>query len=167
MDIERLFLICCGFEDDGQEIRLFLEGPNPSPNYDRAEGKRSNLFYLFSSHEAEAIRAWLSTRKAWHVLRVPPPYTKEGGIEALRIARSWATGRGSPLLQLASERRIRGEEHRADLRAEVNALIGDVIENPVHRHEYTDLSLLREIIATAPLNVELATAREVWPQQDR
>jgi hypothetical protein len=164
MDIDRLFLISCGYEDNGREIRLFLEGPNPGPSFNREQGKRTNLFYLFAGDEADAIRAWLSTRKAWQVLRVPLPFTKERGIAALRIARSWSSGHGSPIFRFASTRAIRGEEAREELRAEVNALIGGVIENPVHPHEYDDLSLLREVINTAPLDTELASPREAFPR---
>lgn len=165
MDIDRLFSICCGYADDGKELRLFLEGPNPTPSFDRDRPKRTNLFYLFVGDEADAIRAWLSTRKAWHILKVPQPYCKERGIAAIRIARSWSGGPDSPLFLLASTRRVDGEGHRDRLRIEVGAIIGDVIENPVH-DEYADLLLLRELIESAPVNVELATIREVWSRQD-
>jgi hypothetical protein len=70
-DIERLFLIACGYEDNGQEVRLFLEGPNPTPTRDRLQGRRSNLFYLFSHDEAEAIRCYVSAHPEWEKLRVP------------------------------------------------------------------------------------------------
>lgn len=166
-DIERLFLIACGYEDNGQEFRLFLEGPNPQPSVNRPRGVRTNLFYLFAGEEAEAIRAWLVTRKAWQVLRVPPPYSKERGIVALRIAQSWSSGPASPLFQFASARRIEGDEHRERLRVEVNALIGDVIENPVQPHELPDLQLVEDVVNTAPAGVELATFREVWSQDAR
>jgi len=167
MDVDRLFLIACGYEDNGQEIRLFLEGPNPQPSFSRPRGVRTNLFYFFVGDEADAIRAWLSTRKAWQVLRVPPPYSKERGIAALRIARSWSSGPASPLFRLASARRIDSEEHRDRLRVELNALIGDVIENPVQPHEFPDLQLVEDVVNTAPLHIELATPGEVWPQDAR
>lgn len=166
MDIDRLFLICCGYADDGNEFRLFLEGPNPKPSFDRDRPKKTNLFYLFAGREADAIRKWLSTRKAWHVLRIPPPFGKDRGILAIRIARSWCSGPASPFFTLVSDRRIDGEEHRDGLRREVNLLIGDAIESPVH-NEYDDLSLLRDIINTVPTGIELATFREVWPGQAR
>jgi hypothetical protein len=167
MDVERLFLICCGYEDNGQEFRLFLEGPNPQPSATRTRGDRTNLFYLFAGEEADAVRAWLSTRKAWQVLRVPPPYSKDRGIAALRIARSWSSGQASPPFRLASTRRIQDEEHRDLLRAEVEALIGCVIENPLHPHDLSDLRLVEDVINTAPAGVELATFREVWSQDAR
>jgi hypothetical protein len=166
MDIDRLFLIACGYADDGKEFRLFLEGPTPKPSFDRDRPKRTNLFFLFSGDQADAIRAWLSTRKAWQILRVPPPYKKDRGISALRIARAWCSGPASPFFNFASNRRIDGEQHRDELRREVNLLVGGAIENPVH-DEYADLTLLREVIESAPVNVELATFREVWSQDAR
>jgi hypothetical protein len=164
MDIDRLFVLACGFEDDGKEFRLFLEGPNPKPSFSRDRPRKTNLFFLFAGEEADAIRKWLSTRKAWHVLRVPPPFSKERGIAAIRIARSWCSGPTSPFFTFVSDRRIDGEKHRDDLRREVNLLVGDAIENPVG-NEYADLTLLREVIESAPVNVELATFREVWSEQ--
>ncbi len=164
MDIERLFWIACGYADDGKEFRLFLEGPNPQPSFDRDRPKKTNLFYLFSGDEAESIRNWLSTRKAWQVLRVPPPYTKGRGIAAIHIAHSWCSGPASPFFNFASARRIDGEEHRDELRREVNILVAGVIENPTSPHEYADLTLLREVIESAPAGVELASFREVWSQ---
>ena len=70
-DIERLFLIACGYEDSGHEVRLFLEGPNPTPTRDRQQSRRSNLFYLFSDDEAEAIRRYVTAHPEWERLRVP------------------------------------------------------------------------------------------------
>jgi hypothetical protein len=166
MDIDRLFVLACGFEDDGREFRLFLEGPNPTPSFDRDRPRKTNLFFLIVGEEADAIRKWLSTRKAWHVLRVPLPYTKDRGIAAIRIARCWCRGPASPLFTFVSDRRIDGEEHRDDLRCEVNLLVGDAIENPVG-NQYADLTLLREVIESAPVNIELATFREVWSEQTR
>lgn len=166
MDIDRLFVIACGYEDNGEEFRLFLEGPNPKPSFDRDRPRKTNFFYLFADKEAEAIRKWLSTRKAWQVLRVPQPFSKDRGIVAIRIARSWCSGPASPFFTFVSTRRIDGEGHRDDLRREVNILIGDAIENPVG-NEYADLTLLREVIESAPVNVELATFREVWQGQAR
>jgi hypothetical protein len=162
MDVERLFLICCGYEDTGKDFRLFLEGPNPQPSISRSRGVRTNLFYLFTDADAEAIRQWLVSRKAWQVLRVPTPYSKERGIAALRIAQSWSSGPASPLFQFASTRRIQDQEHRERLRVEVAALIGSVIENPVHPHELPDLQAVEDVINTAPVGVELSTFREVW-----
>jgi hypothetical protein len=167
MDIDRLFVLACGYADDGKEFRLFLEGPNPKPSFDRDRPKKTNLFYLFAGEEADAIRQWLSTRKAWQILRVPPPFTKGRGIVAIRIARSWCSVPASPFFTFVSNHRIDGEDHRDELRREVSLLIGSVIENPVHPHEYADLTLLREVIESAPVNVELASFREVWQGQAR
>lgn len=70
-DIVRLLLIACGFEDNGQEFRLFLEGPNPQPTNHRPRGMRTNLFYLFADDEAEAIRRYVAAHPEWERLRVP------------------------------------------------------------------------------------------------
>src|SRR5947209_19761666 len=108
MDIDRLFVIACGYADDGEEFRLFLEGPNPKPSFDRDRPKRTNLFFLFAGEEADAIRKWLATRKAWPILKVPPPFTKDRGITALRIDRSWCSGPASPFFPSRSDRRVDG-----------------------------------------------------------
>jgi hypothetical protein len=165
MDVQQLFLVACGYEDTGDEIRVFLDSPTPEPSVSRKRGQRASLFHLFAGDEADAIRQWLSTRKAWHILRVLPPFTKDRGIAAIRIARSWCGGPASPFFTLVSNRRIDGEEHRDELRREVNLLIGSVIENPTNPHEYADLQLVEDVVNTAPLNVELATFREVWAEQ--
>ena len=161
MRVEELLLLCCGIEDDGQCVKLYLDSPQPELSVSREQGIRTQLFHLFSGDDAETIRNYLATRRAWDVLRVAPEYSKERGIAALRIASQWHSGQWSPLYSFASTRRIHGEKHREQLRHEVNVLIGSVLENPVHPHEYADLSLLRDVIATAPLDTELATAREV------
>ena len=156
--------MCCGYEDFGNELRLYLDSPMPKPSISRERGVRTKLFHLFAGEDAEAIRSWLARNKAWQVLRVPQDYTTDRGIRAIRIAYQWRSGKGSPFYLFASTRRIHGQEHRDRLRAEVRGCIGAVIENPVHRHELTDLQLLKEVIDTAPMNVQLATFQEVWPQ---
>lgn len=166
MNVEQLLLVCCGFEDDGENFKFYLDSPNPQPSLDREQGVRTSLFRLFSGEDAEAIRRYLATRRAWDVLRVPPDYTRERGIAALKVAVQWHSGSGSPLYAFASTRRIQGDKHREQLRREINALIGDVLENPNPGDptEYARLSLLREVIFTAPLDTELASPREVFPR---
>src|ERR1700722_17293993 len=97
MDIQQLFLVCCGFEDDGKSIKFHLDSPNPQPSLTREQGVRTPFFRLFSGPDAEAIRHWLRGRRAWDVMRVPPDYTKERGITAIRIAGQWHTGQNSAL----------------------------------------------------------------------
>lgn len=75
MDIEQLMLTCVGVEDDGERIKLYVAGPTPKPSTSRGPGRRTSLFHLFAGDQAETIRAWLTTRKAWQVLRVPPKET--------------------------------------------------------------------------------------------
>jgi hypothetical protein len=161
MSVEELLPLCCGVEDDGKSVKLYLEGPDPKPSFDREQGVRTPLFHLFSGEDAEAIRRYLATHRAWAILFVPPDYAKERGVAALKIAAQWHSGQRSPLYSFASTRRVHGPKHQDQLRREVNALIGSVLENPVHPHEYDHLSLLREVINTAPLDTELATVREV------
>ena len=108
-----------------------------------------------------AVRRYLATYRCWEIMRVPPAFSRERGIAAIRVAGQWHSGQRSPLYSFASTRTIHGERHREQLRREVNALIGSVLENPVSENEFPDLNLLRQVINTAPLNVELATAREV------
>ena len=164
MDIEQLFLTCCGYEfsEDGQSMKFYLDGPNPKQSFDREQGVRTSLFHLLHGEDAAAVQQWLRGRRAWEILKVPPDYSKERGIAAIKLAFDWHSGQGSPLYSFASTRRIYGEKHRQQLRVEVNALIGDVIENPVHVGEFERLALLREVINTAPLDIELATAGEVF-----
>jgi hypothetical protein len=163
MEIENLFLTCCGFEfsDDGRSVKFYLDGPTPQPSILRYQGIRTPLFHLLHDEDAAAVRRWLRGRRAWDVLKVAPAYSRERGIAAVKIAFDWHSGPGSPLYSFASTRRIHGEKHREQLRREINAVIGSVLENPVHEGEYDTLALLREVIYTAPLDTELATAKEV------
>jgi hypothetical protein len=162
MGIEQLFLTCCGFEDDGQCVKFYLDCPAPKPSILREQGVRTPLFHLVHGEDAAAVRQWLVGRRAWDVLRVPADYSKERGIAAIKIACDWHSGHGSPLHSFASTRTIHGEKHRDQLRREVNALIDSVLENPVREGEYEGLSLLREVVNTAPLDTELATTRELF-----
>lgn len=162
MQVEALLAVCEGFEDDGVNIKFYVSGPNPEPSFDREYGVRTSLFRLVSGEDAVAVRRFLATYRCWEVMRVPADYSRERGIAAIRVAGQWHAGQRSPLYSFASTRTIHGERHREQLRREVNALIGSVLENPVSENEFPDLNLLRQVINTAPLNVELATVREVF-----
>ncbi len=164
MRVENLLLTCCGFDEEGGNFKFYVEGPRPVPSVSRRRGVRTPLFHLFTGEDARAIRGYLATHRAWDVLRIPPPYTHERGVRAIRISFDWHSGPKSPLYSFASARGIYGEGHRDQLRREVNALIGDVLENPNagSPSEYGDLILVREVVATAPVNVELATSGEVF-----
>lgn len=160
MDIDGLLLTCCGFEDDGEHIRFFLESPTPKPSLKWERGVRTELFHLFGGDEAQAIRNYLNRHRCWGVMRVPPDYTRERGVAAICTAARWHSGRYSPLSLFATDRRILDEEHREQLRRAVRYLIASVLENPVHENDYTDLDLLRQVIETAPGGAELCTDAE-------
>ena len=160
MDVEHLLLTCCGFEDDGAVVRFFLDGPTPEPSLTRDRGTRTPLFHMVAREDAQAVRDYLARHRCWDVLRVPADYTRDRGIAAVRVAARWHSGRYSPLYLFATDRRLRDEEHGGQLRRAVGFLIGSVLENPVHDYEYADLALLREVIDTAPVGVELCTAAE-------
>jgi hypothetical protein len=150
-----LLLTACGIEDDGESVRVYVDGPTPEPSYTRDRGIRSDLFHLFSGEDAATIRGWLRQNRAWDCLRVPSGYTRDRGVRAIQVAFEWHSGGGSPLYQFASTRRVHDDAHRERAYREVGFCIRSVIENPVGGHEYADLRLLAEVILTAPLGVEL------------
>lgn len=158
MNIDVLLMTCCGFEDDGREIRFFLDSPTPAISFTRDRGVRSPLFHLFSGDDAQLFREYLARHRCWDVLRVPPAYTPERGAAAVRVAGRWHSCPHSPLFLFAADRHIRDEEHRDQLRRAVGFLIASVLENHVHDRDYPDLTLLREVIDTAPLDIELCPA---------
>ncbi len=160
MNIEYLLTTCCGFEDDGEHVRFFLDGPNPELSVTRERPVRTELFHLFGGDEAQAIRNYLARHRCWDVMRVPPEFTRDRGIAALQVAAHWHSGRHSPLYIFAANRCIRDEEHRDQLRRATKFLIASVLENRVNEHDYPDLNLLRQVIETAPLDTELCTAAE-------
>ncbi len=161
MNIDVLLMTCCGFEDDGRQVRFFLDSPTPELSLTRDHPVRTNLFHLFAGIDADAVRDFLARHRCWEVMRLPPEYTPERGAAAVRISGRWHSGRHSPLYLFAATRRIRDEEHREQLRRAVGFLIASVLENPVRDHEYADLTLLRQVIDTAPLDTELCPAVEV------
>ena len=161
MNIDLLLMTCCGFEDDGEHVRFFLDGPHPEPSLKRDRPVRTELFHLFGGDEAQAIRGYLACHHCWDVMRVPAEFTRDRGIAAVRTAVRWHSGRHSPMYIFAANRRIQGQEHRDQLRRATSFLIASVLENPVHPStEYADLDLLRQVIETAPLDTELCTAAE-------
>jgi hypothetical protein len=160
VNIDLLLTTCCGFEDDGEHVRFFLDSPTPDVSFTRDRGVRTDLFHLFGGDDARTIREYLARHKCWDVLRVPPPYTPERGDAAVRVAGRWHSGRYSPLFLFAADRCIRDEEHRGQLRRAVSYLIASVLENPTDDRHYPDLDLLRQVIETAPLATDLGTTTD-------
>jgi hypothetical protein len=160
MNVEYLLLTCCGVEDDGECVRLYLDSPTPEPSARRDRPVKTTLFHLLGGADAQAVRDYLARHRCWDVIRVPQNYTQERGIAAIRVAARWHSGRYSPLYLFAAARTIRDEEHRRQLSRAVRFLLGSVLENPTDDRHYTDLSLLREVIETAPVGFELCTANE-------
>ena len=166
MDIDGLLVTCVGFEDDGEHVRFFLDSPTPGVSLMRGRGVRTPLFRLFAGDDAQEFREYISRHRCWEVMRLPPGYTRERGVAAIRVASAWHSGRYSPLSLFAATRRVRDEEHRGQLRRATGYLIASVLENPARHREYADLTLLREVIDTAPPDTELCTPAEAsqWPQ---
>ncbi|MBX9579364.1 MAG: hypothetical protein K2X87_03570 [Gemmataceae bacterium] len=151
-----LFPYLLGYEDDGESIRMYVDGPAPEVSFTRDRGARTALFYWITGADAEAVRRWLAGHRAWQVLRVPPPYTPDRGGRAVRVAAAWAGGDDCPLRRFAASRRVADEDDRERAYREVGRLLQDVIENPVRAGEYQDLRLLAEVLLTAPAGAELA-----------
>lgn len=160
MNIDLLLTTCCGFEDDGEHVRFFLDSPTPDVSFTRDRGTRTDLFHLFGGDDARTIREYLARHRCWGVMRIPPPYTPERGVAAVRVAGRWHSGRHSPMYLFAADRRVRDEEHRGQLRRAVSYLIASVLENPTDDRHYADLDLLRQVIETAPLGTDLGTAND-------
>lgn len=167
MQAEELFLFCCGYEDAGGYIRVFFDSLNPKPSISRERGVRGPFHRDFTDDDARLIRRHLQTYRVLQCLRVPWPYSKRRGVLALRIALEWHAGAASALYAFASTRRVASEEHRDQLRGEINLCIGTVLENPVHDHELPQLHLLEDVVNTCPLHVELATPQEVFGSDQR
>lgn len=161
MDMWKVFPLIVGYEVVGNEVRLYVDGPTPQPSFTRQRGKRTPLFHLYAGRDAEAVLAWLDRNRAWQVMRVPPPFTRELGVRAVLLASDWHGGFGSSLLALARTRMIADDAHRERLQREVRLLIEMVLENPVRDGEFAELQTLEDALNVAPLGVELATTAEV------
>jgi hypothetical protein len=156
-----VFPFVCGYECVGDQVRLYVDGPTPTPSFDRRQGVRTSLFRLYSGQDAESILMWLAQNRAWQVLRVPPPFTSEPGVRAILAASEWHGGEGSALALLARTRMIVSDDHRHRLQREVSLLIGSVLENPVRDGEFQELQGIEDVINAAPTGVELASTSEV------
>jgi hypothetical protein len=156
-----VFPFVSGYEEIGEQIRLYLDWPTPTVNFHRQRGERTLLFRLYSGGDAKSILAWLSHNKAWQVLRVPPPLTPERSVRAVLAASDWHGGELSALFGFARTRKIADDIHRERLQNEVRLLIGMVIENPVCDGELQELQIIEDVINVAPVGVELATSAQV------
>lgn len=160
MRYDVLLARACGYEEAEGKVRVYVEGPVPTPSFSRRRGVRSPLFHLFAGEEAEALKAWLSRHRAWQAIRVPLAYSRERGVRALLVAANWHGGERSALFSLARTRQIRDHAHRERLLTEVWCIIDAVIENPERDGELDELQLLEDVLHTAPAGVELATTAE-------
>jgi hypothetical protein len=161
MHVERLLLVCCGYEDDGESVRVYLDGPDPEPSVSRRRGRKGPLFYLLVGEDAEDMRHYLRTYRVWQCMRLPKPLTRQRAVAAIRAGFAWHGGGGSAVYEFASTRRVADEEHRGRLRREIELTIGSVLENPMRPDELSQLHLMEDVVNTAPAGVELATAQEV------
>ncbi len=159
--LESLFPLISGYEDVGGGLRLYVEGPTPTPSLTRSRGVRTPLFHLFTGADAEEITAWLARNRAWQCLRVPPAYRRERGVRAVLVASEWHCGEASALFAFSRDRVIADDAHRLRLQREVRVLIASVIENPVKDGELQDLQLVEDVVNVAPLGVEVASTAEV------
>ncbi|QJW97246.1 hypothetical protein [Frigoriglobus tundricola] len=156
-----VFVFACGYEQVGNQIRLYVESANPPPNFNRRCGARSPLFHLYSGEDATAILEWLKRNRAWQCLRIPPPFTTERGVRAVLAASDWHCGEGSALFRLAQNRVIESDDHRQRLQREVCALIGSVLENPVREGELRELQEIEDVVNAAPVGVELCKPADI------
>jgi hypothetical protein len=161
MNLWDTFPLIAGYEQVGEQLRLYVDGPTPPPSFTRKRGVRTPLFHLYSGRDAEEVMQWLDRNRAWQVMRVPPPYTSELGLRAVLLASEWHGGGGSAMLALARTRAIADDAHRERLRHEVRLLVESVLENPVRDGEFAELQTLEDAINAAPLGVELATLGKV------
>lgn len=161
MNWSHLFPFVCGYEVLGDQVRLYLDWPTPTVNFNRRRGERTPLFRLYGGCDAESILEWLARNKAWQVLRIPLPLTPERSVRAVLAASDWHSGDSSALFAFARDRNITDEIHRQRLQREVRLLIGLVIENPVRDGELRALQSIEDVINVAPVGIELATPAQV------
>lgn len=161
MDPDVLFLFAAGFEQtgDGQFIFYFdRRVPRPAPA--RPHGIRTAYPCALVGEEAQRVKAWLAANPTDHRLRLPV-YTRTRGVRAVLVASSYNCGGGSALHDLARERLIRGDKHRARLRVEIARVLGAVLGGVTRDAELSDLHALEDTINAGPVGVELATASEL------
>lgn len=98
--------------------------------------------------------------------KVLPP-TVEECAQAIRTAFDWHSGGGSPFYRFASNRKLDNEEHRWGALTELDAAAacgtaggGSRFLSPEDR---AALDLLRRVLTTIPVGVEIATVDQVWP----
>lgn len=156
-----VFPYICGYERLGDQIRLYVEGTTPQPNFGLSRGRRSSLFHLYGGADVESLLSWLARNRAWQALRVPPEYRTEWGVRAVLLASDWNSGEASGLFLFARTRAVNDDHHRERLQREVRWLISMVLENPVRDGEFSDLQFLEDVINAAPAGVELATPAQV------
>lgn len=161
MNFWAIFPTICGYERVGDQVRLYVEGPNPEPRFDREMGTQTPLFHLYDGKDAEAILAWLARNRVWQCLRVPPPLTPELAVRAVLIAGDWHGGEGTALFRLARNRMIADSDHRLRLLRELHLLVQMVIENPVREGELEDLHAVEDVAHVAQVGVELCGTAEV------
>jgi hypothetical protein len=77
VDIERLLRDCCGVEDDGVNVKLYVAGPNARPPAPNQRGVRTSLFHLLCGEEAAAVRDYLASHPSWQSLGVGPTASGE------------------------------------------------------------------------------------------
>ena len=161
MNWASVFLCACGYERIGDQVRVYVEGADPQPTFDRPRGARSPLFHLYAGRDAEDILVWLARNRAWQCLRVPPEYCQEWGARAVLLAFDWQSGEASGMFRFATTRTINDDDHRQQLQREVRWLISAVLENPVRDGEFEDLQFLEDVIDSAPAGSELATPAQI------
>ena len=72
MQVEELVLRMCGFDDDGERVRVYFDEPNPLPLLGWEHGVRSPVFRDLDSQETGEFRRYLGRHQQWEYLRVEP-----------------------------------------------------------------------------------------------
>jgi hypothetical protein len=161
MNWVNVFGNACGYEQIGDQVRVYVESADPKPSFNRHQGVRSALFHLYAGSDAEAILAWLARNRAWQSLRVAPEYCPEWGAKAVLLAFDWNSGEATGMFRFATTRTINDVNHRRQLQREVRWLISAVLENPVRDGEFEDLLFLEDVINSAPVGAELTTPAQI------
>jgi hypothetical protein len=72
MQVEELVLRVCGFDDDGERVRVYFDEPNAPPPLGWEQGVRSSVFRDLNPQEAGEFRRYLGQHRKWEYLRVQP-----------------------------------------------------------------------------------------------